>query len=181
MRLMPTVSLAPHPAMPCPGMAGIDVHVLVQPDGGLSLTYTLAGSIAGLRIPAPADPCRADGLWRHTCFEAFIMAEHKSDYREFNFSPSGQWAAYAFRTYRDGAPMELAQAPAILCQTRESVLHLETSLPRSALPDGKRIRLGLTAVLEQSDGALCYWALRHPPGKPDFHHTDGFALTLELP
>ena len=29
---------------------------------------------SSLRVPAAAPPARADGLWRHTCFEAFIAA-----------------------------------------------------------------------------------------------------------
>jgi hypothetical protein len=41
-----------------------------------------------------------------------------------------------------------------------------------------RLRLGLTAVIEQANLAKSYWALAHPPGEPDFHHRDGFALTL---
>jgi hypothetical protein len=39
----------------------------------------------------------------------------------------------------------------------------------------------VSAVVETLDGALSYWALRHPPGKPDFHHADSFALELRLP
>jgi hypothetical protein len=33
--------------------------------------------------------------------------------------------------------------------------------------------------VEDVDGILSYWALRHPAGKPDFHHTDAFALQLD--
>jgi hypothetical protein len=40
--------------------------------------------------------------------------------------------------------------------------------------------LGLSAVIEDLDGVLSYWALRHPPGKPDFHHPDTFALEIDL-
>jgi hypothetical protein len=43
------------------------------------------------------------------------------------------------------------------------------------------LHLGFTAVIEDRDGRLSYWALRHPPGKPDFHHADSFALKLSLP
>jgi len=39
-------------------------------------------------------------------------------------------------------------------------------------------KLGLSAVIEEIDGTKSYWALAHPPGKPDFHHPDCFALTL---
>jgi hypothetical protein len=38
--------------------------------------------------------------------------------------------------------------------------------------------MGLSAVIEERDGMLSYWALRHAPGKPDFHRRDGFALEL---
>ncbi len=40
------------------------------------------------------------------------------------------------------------------------------------------VRLGLSAVIEQTDGTKSYWALAHPPGKPDFHHRDCFAHQL---
>ena len=39
-------------------------------------------------------------------------------------------------------------------------------------------RLGLSAVIEDTSGGKSYWALAHPPGKPDFHHADCFALEL---
>jgi hypothetical protein len=41
--------------------------------------------------------------------------------------------------------------------------------------------VGLSAVIEEVDGSKSYWALRHPPGQPDFHHRDCFALRLEAP
>jgi hypothetical protein len=34
-------------------------------------------------------------------------------------------------------------------------------------------------VVEDEAGAFAYWALKHPPGKPDFHHPDAFALVLD--
>ncbi|HWI37455.1 MAG TPA: hypothetical protein VNU64_13460, partial [Burkholderiales bacterium] len=40
------------------------------------------------------------------------------------------------------------------------------------------LALGLAVVAEDEDGALSYWALRHAPGQPDFHHAESFALEL---
>ncbi len=48
----------------------------------------------------------------------------------------------------------------------------------SDLKNCAELRLALSAVIEDSDGGLSYWALAHPRGKPDFHHADSFALTL---
>jgi hypothetical protein len=41
------------------------------------------------------------------------------------------------------------------------------------------LSLALSAVIEDSAGTLSYWALRHPAGKPDFHHPQAFALELQ--
>jgi hypothetical protein len=46
------------------------------------------------------------------------------------------------------------------------------------LPSDAPWLLGLSAVIEEMNGRLSYWALAHPPGKPDFHHADCFALEL---
>ena len=58
-------------------------------------------------------------------------------------------------------------------------LELGAEICQRLLPHGRPLRLGLSAVVEDAAGKLSYWALRHTPGKPDFHHTDAFALTLE--
>ncbi len=42
-------------------------------------------------------------------------------------------------------------------------------------------QVGLAAVIEDRRGRLSYWALAHPPGEPDFHHRDCFALELPPP
>ena len=40
--------------------------------------------------------------------------------------------------------------------------------------------LGLTAVIESTDGSLSYWALAHPRGVPDFHARAGWTARLPL-
>jgi hypothetical protein len=175
-----TVALMAHPTTPCPQANGIAVELAWADDGGLTLIYRLTGDPDALSLPAPAEPCRADGLWRHTCFEAFVMTEDGPGYREFNFSPSGQWAAYAFKAYRDGGTDLAMPAPAIACRQGTGQLELTARLPVAALTAG-RLRIGLSAVIEGSDGQVSYWALRHPTGRPDFHHVDAFALERPWP
>jgi hypothetical protein len=48
----------------------------------------------------------------------------------------------------------------------------------SAIYPRASLRVGLSAVIEASDG-FSYWALRHLTDKPDFHDADGFALLIE--
>lgn len=147
----------------------------------LTLVFALEGDLSLLRIPESRLPRRTSGLWMHTCLEVFLMAEGGPGYREFNFSPSGEWAVYDFHGYRDAAELEIDLAPAIVVCRSGDRLELDAKICHDFLPRGRPLRLGLAAVMEDSAGGLSYWALQHPPGKPDFHHTDAFALQLELP
>jgi hypothetical protein len=149
----------------------------------LAVTYVLEGDLDRLRIPAPRPARFSDRLWQHTCFEIFIRAEGATTaYHEFNFSPSHEWAAYAFERYREGAPlMDEALDPQVAVRDVAGELELSASIRLGALSPmharGK-LTLALSAVVEDRDGSLSYWALAHPAGKPDFHHADAFALEL---
>jgi hypothetical protein len=141
---------------------GIDVDV----QAGLDVRFRVHGVF---KAPPPAAPRFADGLWQHTCFEVFVARPGMPGYLEFNLSPSGEWAAYAFSSYRQG--MTRLGTP-IRIDFSEGILKAEIPLERGPW------RIGLSAVIEEEGGALSCWALAHPPGRPDFHHRDGFALEL---
>jgi hypothetical protein len=165
-------ALSPHPQWPRAAVSGIEVEI-ARP-GPLSLTYRVSGTIAKLITPAPAAPARTDGLWRRTCFEAFVGAG--SGYVELNFSPSSEWAAYRFTGYRDGmVPAHDLAAPRIDVSADGQALELQVlvDLPADAVGP-----LALSAVIEETGGRLSYWALGHGPGKPDFHHWRSFAVEL---
>lgn len=155
--------------------------------GGLLLSYRISGDLSALNIPSPVTPAAADGLWQHTCFEAFVAVPGEPAYREFNFSPSGQWAAYRFsgERVRDTAA-EAAQGrvePHMDMNLDANGLRLQVWLPHSSLPApaaGLPLQWGLTAVVEDRSGQLSYWALHHPAARPDFHHRGGLTLAAPL-
>lgn len=173
-------SLIRHPHSPAPGALSLDAHAALTAAGALALRYRITGRTDGLILPETAAPERVEGLWRHTCFEAFVMGGDAPAYREFNFSPSGAWQAYGFASYRQGGPLANALAPRIR-RLEGGEFGLDVLLPADQLPPGPRLRLGLSAVIETADGALSYWALRHASGRPDFHHSDCLALELVRP
>jgi hypothetical protein len=148
------------------------------------MTYCLNGDIPQIRIPSASAPRIGTHLWQHTCFEAFIAVEGQSVYHEFNFAPSREWAVYAFLGYRKRGPqVSEIMPPWIEVRSTKSRLELETLVRLdglSTIHQCASLRLGLSAVIEASDG-VSYWALRHPSGKPDFHNADGFVLVLEPP
>ena len=143
-----------------------------MPSGALTVRFTLDADLDRLRIPGRRPARFVDGLWRHTCFEVFLARKGARAYREYNLAPSGEWASYAFSSYRTRVGSE-ARAPRT--RIRRSGRGLQVDLKIKAQG---RMRVGLSAVIQEKDGALSYWALRHPPGKPDFHHRRAFALEL---
>ena len=179
-----TVALICHPGTPSRAVRGIRVRVSRVQGGSLALTFSLKGDLVRVRVPPPRPPRRADCLWQHTCFEVFVAVKGGLEYREFNFAPSGEWAGYAFQRYRDGAQLKEDLAPGIIVSRAEDRLELEAVIHLDRLPTTQpraRLKLALCAVVEEENGLLSYWALRHPPGKPDFHHPDAFALEIEPP
>lgn len=165
------VDLIPFPANPS-GPAG-RVRVELDRDGAsLRLRYVVEGDIDRIEWPEAAEPGRADELWKHTCFEAFLRTA--DGYGEFNLSPSGRWASYGFGGYREG--MRNADEAAVVLGLDAGANHAALEA-RVELPPGAD-RLALSAVIEDVDGGLTYWALAHPSPFPDFHHSDSFALDL---
>jgi len=170
------VQLAPHPGCVDPPRVGIDVTVARAPSGRLRLAYRLAGDTRRLSIPPPAEPRRADGLWQHSCFECFLRIGAGPRYLEFNFSPSGAWAAYGFSGYRAGMePSDDDQVPPAVWRVGEGLVALDVELPVD-LPPGSA--LAIAAVVERDDGALSHWALHHASGAADLHHPSAFVVEL---
>ena len=169
-----------HAATPCEALTSLESDA-VRDGARLKLRYRARGDIGKLKVPVAVAPARADGLWQHTCFEAFVRAAQGDAYHEFNFAPSGAWAAYRFDSPRQGMTNASLRAPQIETTKTESELILETAVDLDgiaalAVADW---RIGLSAVIEEMSGRKSYWALVHPQAKPDFHAPDCF--TLELP
>jgi hypothetical protein len=178
-------TLTPHPAAGSPAVGAITGRISRTPRG-LLVSYVLEGALERLRVPEARAPRFADGLWRHTCFELFVARRGGTGYHEWNFSPSGEWALYAFAREREREPLGAGQTPAALdphvtaCRV-PGKLELDAVVPLAALAPGYAtapLALNLSAVVEDDGGALSYWALAHPLDKPDFHHPEAFVLEL---
>lgn len=169
--------LTQHPAAPSAATLRIRVDAARGQSGLLEIVYNVTGEIDAVRWPERVAPARTDGLWNTTCFEAFIRPSPATDYLELNFSPSTAWAAYDFTNTREGMANAKIASPTIETHVSRDTYTLKATFAPN-LPHGFW-RLGLTTVIEETNGRKSYWALTHPATKPDFHHPDGF--TLELP
>jgi hypothetical protein len=200
------LSLHRHPDTPCGALSGIEIELARLRPLKLQIRYVLVGNIRRVRLK-PRDQDREDELWRHTCFEAFVRVGGGENYLEYNVSPSGRWAAYRFDRYREGmAPATEVDTTRLATDRRTEPLDpdrrallkscgidtlerfepafysLKTELTFSnamGLAVAQPWHVGLSAVIEERNGRMSYWALAHPTGKPDFH--DPSCFTLELP
>lgn len=170
------LALLPHPDFSCTAVVGVESEA-ERSGTRLRLRYRVEGATDALAWPAPAAAERTDGLWRHSCFEAFVARATGDGYVELNFSPSTEWAAYRFDGYRSGMAGLALPSPAIAVRREAGWLQLEAEV-ELGLEEPGPWQIGLSAVIEDVEGRLCYWALRHPPGRPDFHHRHCFAAEL---
>jgi hypothetical protein len=158
----------------------VSVRVDQVSEHALALRYRVEGDLDELRCPAPRASAHTDGLWQHTCFEAFVKHGDARAYLELNFSPSGEWAIYGFADYRHGREVRKPRHPPEIAAERRGdelfevavTVHLKDLLTEP--PPRDRLRLSLAAVLEDRRGALSYWAVVHPSERPDFHHAGSF-------
>lgn len=212
--ILQVVQLTCHPDTPAAAIGSVACSVSWADSGNWCFDYIVGEPPEALRLPAAAAPARADGLWQRTCFELFLRRPGETGYCEFNFSPSGEWAAYRFDDYRAGMTEQAIATPRITSSdpaqfAASMTAHLialgidaETAkmmaemgvdgagggpvaqYALSACLEGPAFAgpgdwmAAISAVIEEADGTKSYWALAHPPGKPDFHHPDGFVLAL---
>jgi hypothetical protein len=167
-----------HPDTPCSAELFLSVDAVRNQPESLYLRFIIDGEMDKIVMPPRRTLGRTDGLWQTTCCEAFVKRAGYCEYLEFNLSPSTAWASYHFDDYRAG----MREADVVPDFDRVGGI-FQTLLDFSDQPDLHNAdwQLGLSAVIEEVDGTKSYWALAHPPGKPDFHHPDCFALTLGAP
>jgi hypothetical protein len=169
---LPAAALKRHPGSRSSAIRSLRARIGRMPSGALAVRFVLDADLDRLRIPGRRPARFVDGLWRHTCFEVFLARKGSRAYREYNLAPSGEWAGYVFRKYRH---KDNGEVPAPRTRIRRSRRGLQVDLKIKAQG---RMRVGLSAVIQEKNGGISYWALRHPRGKPDFHHRRAFALEL---
>ena len=147
----------------------------------LQLTYLVSGNLQPLKLPSPKASGRTDGLWAHTCFEAFFSEPGSSAYREFNFSPSTEWAHYRFIGERERdlvGPEPIAPLMRAPVSSPDQLVLNASVAVKPWQKNSPETWFAPTAVLELNDGSLSYWAVSHPAPQPDFHTRAGWAIPL---
>ncbi|MSQ92494.1 MAG: DOMON-like domain-containing protein [Gammaproteobacteria bacterium] len=178
--MIASADLIRHPATDCDPIRRIGAEISRERDA-ITLSCRIEGAVSRLRIPGAGPVQRADDLWQHCCFEAFLQAAGSKRYLEFNFSPSGAWAAYCFAGRRWGRESPELTAPQMEVRHGPDWLAMNIQLSLAGVAEfagSIPISAGLTAVIEDEHGGLSYWAVAHGAPRPDFHDPATFALRL---
>jgi hypothetical protein len=175
------LNLVPHPSTPPADppfkvWASVDHASSLGPVATTNIWFGVGAPAGRFVIPQATDPGRRDELWRTTCFETFLQRSGEDAYREWNFAPTGNWAAYDFSAYRESMAEADVRPQYVRMEDNFTWFGLGATIAVEADPEW---RLGVSVVLEEQDGTKSYWALAHPDGgKPDFHAADCFVAKL---
>jgi hypothetical protein len=172
--------LTAHPDHPPAAVSRVEGRVIGADASWLRVRWRVEGA-QRLVVPPFAGKGRADELWRTTCFELFLRPENGTAYVELNLSPSERWNAYDFAAYRqDMTERPFPREPECTLRQGSSFAIFDAAIPLGGLPAAD-CALGMSAIIEEDGGAVSYWALAHPEGKPDFHAPACFAARLPAP
>jgi hypothetical protein len=173
-------SLHAHPSTGSGHIEGVRVRLERLGAGRLHLRFQIDAPADRIVLPPAAPPLRSDRLWETTCFEMFLKGATHPGYREFNFSPSGQWSAYEFGAYRAGMVQAAVAASPVLrlaVEPHRIAADIGLTLDLSDEP----YRVGLCAIVEEKEYKRTFWAASHGASEPDFHHRSCFADDLPPP
>ncbi|MNL15319.1 hypothetical protein D3C87_1363000 [compost metagenome] len=145
------------------------------------VTFEITGKTDLIQWPSelPLIAERRDSLWEHTCLEAFLSPslEKSAPYVEVNCAPHGHWNCYQLSSYRHGLT-PLAEGKVTL-QSREQIPNgVKFVILTKGLPWSGPLHVGLTAVIEMTNGEMSYWALSHAEKEADFHSKKSFTLSI---
>ena len=172
--------LIPFPALKIPA---IEIAGQVARQGNLlSIRYSVQGDIEDIRLPVRSEsPARKHDLWKAACFEFFLAVKDQPEYWEFNLSPSGDWNVYTMEAYRQVNMREevaFSELPFEFTKTMNQ-LSLDVAVYPGVLSQRQNVlQIGITVIIQTTDGSETYWALTHPGPRADFHLRESFVIEL---
>lgn len=144
----------------------------------LVLSYILQGNLDLVELASFDKLQEGDDLWKTTCFECFCLLDDGHSYIELNFSPRGYWHIYYFDGYRKASKtlnhlITVNQIDTQFSHADKYRLNAAVNIESISIK-----AIGLTAVLEDKNNKLAYYALSHKASEPDFHQKASFEITL---
>ncbi len=154
---------------------------LARQPGSVLIEYLVEGALDRISWSrTSSNTGRCHELWRQTCFEVFFSSKDEEAYWEVNLCRNGCWNVYHFTNYRTGMREERAIGqPLLRFVTDGDFLSLTCVLELHGLiDDSSDLEIGVSSVIQATDGSTSYWAIDHQGSVPDFHKRSSFCLGL---
>jgi hypothetical protein len=154
---------------------------LARKSGVVEIEYRVEGALELVSWPGTSQvKGRCHELWRQSCFELFFGIKGDIAYWEVNLSPNDCWNMYFFTDHRTGMREEKAiDQPVCHVATDGDLLSLSCTLDFNGLIDDcSDLEVGVSSVLQTTDGSASYWAIDHCGKEPDFHNRSSFFVVL---
>lgn len=121
---------------------------------------------------------RKIGLWEGTCFESFLYDKTSGEYIELNFSGTGYWNAFYFKTRNQ----KLSEYHNLKLQKHRFVTSprgkfFTFKIDLKDLPfkiTSESLLLGITTILNNDGREKEFFAVKHKEQRPDFHDPSTF-------
>jgi len=151
-------------------------------DQRIELCFEVTGTVDLISIePTTPDGKRTNELWQKTCFEFFVKNVNSTSYWEYNLAPSSNWAIYGFSEYRIGKFDDLPKVDIPIHTTvRDNRFTLQSTIPLPNSLFDQKLQIGLSTVIQDRNGDIYYYALKHMGDKPDFHDARSFIISTDL-
>ncbi|SFV50560.1 hypothetical protein MNB_SV-12-26 [hydrothermal vent metagenome] len=136
----------------------------------LKIEYEIINNLSSYHFPKETKQQRANELWRDTCFELFIANHSSTEYYELNISPSTQWNAYHFKSYKEEMrETDVFSTPSIISHQLDKSYNLSFEMAFQEDIFVKKLSINLAVILLDKEEMRHFYAINRCKESPDFH------------
>ncbi len=155
-----------------------NIYVSIEiEENKIKIKYEIIGDLLSYNFPKVTKQKRANELWRDTCFELFIANYSSEEYYEINTSPSTEWNAYHFTSYKNEMKAsDVFSVPNISFYQLDK--RYEFSFEMTFRKDifEKELLVNLAVILLDQKGIRHFYTIHRQNKSPNFHDREWHTL-----
>ena len=146
-------------------------------DNRLKVNYEIRADVSQYNFLKKTKQQRVDELWRDSCFEIFIANRSSDEYYEINTSPSTEWNAYHFKSYKEKMNKSyIFSMPSIKNQQLANRYNFSFEMSFQEGIFEKELLINLAVILLDREGVRHFYSINRRKGSPDFHDRDLYMI-----
>ena len=139
----------------------------------MKIEYEIIGDLSSYSFPKKTKQKRANELWKDTCFELFIANYSSTEYYEINTSPSTEWNAYHFTSYKkEMRESDLFSPPRISFYQSDNRYTFSFEMTFRKNIFDKELLINLAVILLDKEEKRHFYSINRQNSSPDFHNRE---------